>query len=148
MARSVHRALTVNHADHETQTGLTAQNSVLSRSNTGGNHVDVGIHCSPGGVTELFARNWRTLALRGLLAIVLGVLVFARPFVTLTVVMLAFAIYCLIDGVSGLFAAITGWRHRENRWLLLLEGVVGVAPSPNRPAQNPRSYSYSASLSQ
>src|SRR5215831_8692053 len=30
MARSVHRALTVNHADHETQTGLTAQNSVLS----------------------------------------------------------------------------------------------------------------------
>src|SRR6516164_6503984 len=32
MARSVHRALTVNHADHDTQTGLTAQNSVLSRS--------------------------------------------------------------------------------------------------------------------
>src|SRR6516165_7298143 len=30
MARSVHRALTVNHADHETQTGLTVQNSVLS----------------------------------------------------------------------------------------------------------------------
>ena len=82
---------------------------------------------SPSGVTELFARNWRTLALRGLLAIVLGVLVFARPFVTLTVVMLAFAIYCLIDGVSALFAAITGWRHRENRWLLLLEGVVGIA---------------------
>ena len=31
MARSVHRALRVNHADHHTQTGLTAQNSVLSR---------------------------------------------------------------------------------------------------------------------
>src|SRR5215470_13600341 len=34
MARSVHRALTVNHADHETQTGLTAQNSVLSSKKT------------------------------------------------------------------------------------------------------------------
>ena len=30
LARSVHRALTVNHAHHDTQTGLTAQNWVLS----------------------------------------------------------------------------------------------------------------------
>src|SRR5215472_4097988 len=35
MARSVHRALTVNHADHETQTGLAAQNSVLSSKRKG-----------------------------------------------------------------------------------------------------------------
>jgi uncharacterized membrane protein HdeD (DUF308 family) len=82
---------------------------------------------SPGGVTGLFARNWGTLLLRGLLAIVFGVLVFAHPFVTLKVVVLAFSIYCLVEGSSSLFAAITGWRHRENRWLLLLEGLVGVA---------------------
>src|SRR5215469_2337395 len=33
MARSVHRALPANHADHETQAELTAQNSVLSSTN-------------------------------------------------------------------------------------------------------------------
>ena len=78
------------------------------------------------GVAGLFARSWWTLLLRGLLAIILGVLVFTRPFVTLSVVVLAFAFYCLIEGVSSLFSAIFGWQHRKNRWLLVLEGIAGI----------------------
>ena len=78
------------------------------------------------GAAGLFARSWWTLLFRGLLAIVLGALIFTRPFVTLAIVVLAFALYCLVEGFTSLFAAIAGWRHRENRWLLVLEGVVGI----------------------
>src|SRR5215475_12013965 len=80
---------------------------------------------SPGGA-GLFARSWWALFFRGLLAIVLGALIFTRPFTALAIVVLAFSIYCLVEGVTSLFAAITGWRHRENRWLMLLEGIVGI----------------------
>jgi uncharacterized membrane protein HdeD (DUF308 family) len=79
------------------------------------------------GAAGLFARSWWTILLRGLLAIVLGALVFTRPFVTWSVVVLAFGFYCLFEGATSLFSAITGWRHRDNRWLLVLEGVVGLA---------------------
>src|SRR5262245_57489329 len=98
-------------------------------SNTNGEIMStLALTASPGGA-GLFARNWWALLLRGLLAIVLGVLAFTQPFVTLPVVVLAFASYCLVEGVTSLFAAITGWRYRENRWLLVLEGIAGVGVS-------------------
>jgi uncharacterized membrane protein HdeD (DUF308 family) len=40
--------------------------------------------------------------------------------------MLAFGVYALIEGASALFAAILGRRHRDDRWLLLLEGIIGI----------------------
>ena len=78
------------------------------------------------GTARFFGRNWWVLLLRGLLAIVLGVLVFTRPFWSLRAVMLAFGLYALIEGTSDLFAAILGRRHRDDRWLLLLEGIIGI----------------------
>jgi uncharacterized membrane protein HdeD (DUF308 family) len=39
---------------------------------------------------------------------------------------LAFGIYAIVEGTSALFAAISGWRHREDRWLLLMEAVIGI----------------------
>ena len=78
------------------------------------------------GTARFFGQNWWVLLLRGLLAIVLGVLVFTRPVWSLQVVMLAFGLYALIEGASALFAAILGRRHRDDRWLLLLEGIIGI----------------------
>ena len=78
------------------------------------------------GTAGLFVRNWWVLLLRGLLAIVLGILVFTRPAWTLAAVVLAFGVYAIVEGASALFAAITGWLHRDDRWLLVLEAVVGI----------------------
>jgi uncharacterized membrane protein HdeD (DUF308 family) len=66
------------------------------------------------------------LLLRGILAICFGILAFLLPLVTLATLVLLFGVYALIDGVFSLFAALTGWQHRENRWLLLLEGLIGL----------------------
>jgi uncharacterized membrane protein HdeD (DUF308 family) len=78
------------------------------------------------GTARFFGRNWWVVLLRGLLAIVLGALVFTRPFWSLRALLLGFALYALIEGASALFAAILGRRHRDDRWLLVLEGIIGI----------------------
>ena len=77
-------------------------------------------------VAGLFARNWGVFLLRGLLALFLGIMAFRRPVWTLGVLVLGFAVYAIFEGVSALFAAIGGWSYRGDRWLLLLEAVVGM----------------------
>jgi len=78
------------------------------------------------GILGLFTRSWWVVFLRGLVAIVFGILAFAWPGVTLATLVLLFGGYVLLDGIFSLFAAISGWRHREDWWLLLLEGVIGI----------------------
>jgi uncharacterized membrane protein HdeD (DUF308 family) len=78
------------------------------------------------GTAGFFRRNWWVPLLRGLFAIALGILVFTRPAWSLAAVMLAFGVYALVEGASDLFAAIIGWRHRDDRWLLLLEALIGI----------------------
>jgi uncharacterized membrane protein HdeD (DUF308 family) len=64
------------------------------------------------GTAGFFVRSWWVLLLRGLLAVVLGILVFTRPAWTLATVVLAFGIYAVVEGASALFAAISGWPSR------------------------------------
>jgi uncharacterized membrane protein HdeD (DUF308 family) len=78
------------------------------------------------GIAGLLARNWWILVLRGILAIVFGILVFTRPSVALAAVVLLFGVYALVEGTSSLFSAITGWSYRDDRWFLLMEAVVGI----------------------
>ena len=78
------------------------------------------------GTASFFRKNWWVPLLRGLVAIALGILAFTRPAWSLAVVILAFGIYALLEGTSALFAAIIGWRHRDDRWLLLLEAFIGI----------------------
>ncbi len=77
-------------------------------------------------VAAVFTSRWWAVLLRGLVAIIFGLLAFAWPGVTLDILVLLFAIYALTDGVFSLFTAIGGHRYREHRWLLALEGVVGI----------------------
>ena len=77
-------------------------------------------------MAALFTSRWWAVLLRGLVAIVFGILAFTWPGVTLATLVLLFAIYAITDGVFSLFAAIGGRPHREQRWLLALEGVVSI----------------------
>jgi uncharacterized membrane protein HdeD (DUF308 family) len=75
----------------------------------------------------MFAGRWWTMVLRGIVAILFAVLAFAWPGETLGILMLLFGCYALVDGACMLIAAIGGQRRRHNRWLLALEGIVGMA---------------------
>jgi uncharacterized membrane protein HdeD (DUF308 family) len=77
-------------------------------------------------MTGFFTKNWWVLLMRGIVAVLFGILAITRPGITLAVLVLLFGIYAVVDGSFALFAAIGGWRHREDRWLLLLEGFIGI----------------------
>jgi uncharacterized membrane protein HdeD (DUF308 family) len=71
--------------------------------------------------------NWTALALRGVVAIIFGIVAFLLPGLTLGALILLFAAYAIVDGVSHI---ITGIRqHEGNRpdWLMIGIGVIGVA---------------------
>jgi uncharacterized membrane protein HdeD (DUF308 family) len=74
----------------------------------------------------LLSRFWWVLLLRGVAAIVFGVAAFAWPGLTLAFLVLIFGAYVLVDGVFLLIAVIGGWQQTQDRWLLLLEGLLGV----------------------
>jgi uncharacterized membrane protein HdeD (DUF308 family) len=75
---------------------------------------------------ERIAANWWVLAVRGAFAIILGIIAFTAPGAALTVLVLFFGAYALMDGVFALLAAAR-WHHVDERWwLLILEGIVGI----------------------
>jgi uncharacterized membrane protein HdeD (DUF308 family) len=73
------------------------------------------------------ARNWWILVLRGITAVIFGCLAFVWPSITLTVLVLFFGAYALVDGVFAIAAALSGRGGHERWWMLLLEGITGVA---------------------
>jgi uncharacterized membrane protein HdeD (DUF308 family) len=75
---------------------------------------------------ELLSRNWWTLVLRGIAAIVFGLLAWFKPGITLAVLVLFFGIYVLIDGAIALFAAFSKRVPEDSRWLVGLLGALGV----------------------
>jgi uncharacterized membrane protein HdeD (DUF308 family) len=71
------------------------------------------------------SRHWWAFLLRGLAAVLFGVLAFAWPGLTLTVLVLFWGAFALVDGVLALFSAFR--TPNDHRWGLLFEGIVGVA---------------------
>jgi len=71
--------------------------------------------------------SWSALALRGVLAIIFGVLLFIWPGISLFVLVLFFGAHALIDGVLALVAAFRGSRSGGRWWAMLIEGILGVA---------------------
>jgi uncharacterized membrane protein HdeD (DUF308 family) len=74
----------------------------------------------------MFAGRWWTMVLRGVVAILFAVLAFTWPGETTRILMLLFGGYALADGIFMVIAAIGGRPHRHGRWLLALEGIVGI----------------------
>jgi uncharacterized membrane protein HdeD (DUF308 family) len=69
------------------------------------------------------ARNWWALALRGLVAVLFGLLTFILPGITLVTLVLLFGAYALVDGIFNLIAF---FRVASHHWALLVEGVIGI----------------------
>ncbi len=73
------------------------------------------------------ARNWWVFVLRGVVAILFGVLAFASPGITLEVLVLLFGFWALFDGVLALIGSVGAAEAHEPWWPLVLMGLLGVA---------------------
>ncbi len=69
---------------------------------------------------------WWSWLLRGIAAIVFGVLAMLWPGITFLAFVAMFAAYALIDGVLHLTAAFR-LPQGQPRWLLALQGILGIA---------------------
>jgi uncharacterized membrane protein HdeD (DUF308 family) len=72
------------------------------------------------------AANWRALALRGLVALLFGLVVLFWPGLVFAVLALLFGIYAVVDGAITFVPAIRSSDRGARRWLPLTEGAVGV----------------------
>ena len=71
-------------------------------------------------------RNWWMLAVRGVLAIIFGLIALFAPGIALLAFVYVFGVYALIDGIMALYIAI---RERDSlsRWAwVLFEGLLSI----------------------
>jgi uncharacterized membrane protein HdeD (DUF308 family) len=76
-----------------------------------------------GGV--LFEKWW-VLLLRGLVSIGFAVLIWMQPAITLKAMIILFGAFALVDGVLGVWTAFSSRKDRNNWWVLMLWGLVGI----------------------
>jgi uncharacterized membrane protein HdeD (DUF308 family) len=72
------------------------------------------------------AKRWWLILLRGVVAILFGILAFAWPGLTLLTLVLLYGAFALADGVIALATAVTG-RGSAPTWWLVLVGIFGIA---------------------
>jgi len=77
-------------------------------------------------MVHALAKNWWLLLLRGIAAIIFGLLAFAWPGLTLLTLILFYGAFALVDGVLAIVAAITGGVP-GSRWWLAIVGLLGIA---------------------
>ncbi|PTQ81510.1 uncharacterized membrane protein HdeD (DUF308 family) [Nitrosospira multiformis] len=77
-------------------------------------------------MNELLSKSWRSLALRGFISLVFGILAAFWPGITLLWLLVMFAAYALIQGVASAVAAVQNRKTNGDWWLMLLWGLVGI----------------------
>jgi uncharacterized membrane protein HdeD (DUF308 family) len=73
------------------------------------------------------AKSWWLLLLRGIAAIIFGILAFVWPGLTLVTLVLLYGAFALVDGVISLIAAFTGSAKPVPTWWLVVVGLLGIA---------------------
>jgi uncharacterized membrane protein HdeD (DUF308 family) len=84
---------------------------------------------SPGRdlLAALLARNWWAIGLRGVLAVVFGLIALFLPGATMLSLVIVFAIYAFVDGVFGVVSAVRAAQTGQRWGVLVLEGLVNIA---------------------
>jgi uncharacterized membrane protein HdeD (DUF308 family) len=75
----------------------------------------------------LVTQNWWVMLLRGLIAITFGILALFLPGAALAGLVLVFGAFSFADGILAVWSALSMRRGHATWWLLLLEGLTGIA---------------------
>ncbi len=72
------------------------------------------------------ARWWWTFVVRGILAIAFGLLAFFAPGLGIAVLVVLFAAWAIVDGITGIVSGVRGRARDRTWWLRLIEGGAGI----------------------
>jgi uncharacterized membrane protein HdeD (DUF308 family) len=75
---------------------------------------------------EKFTHNWWMFVVRGMAAVIFGVLALIWPGQALQALVLVFGAYVLVDGIFAVIAGIAARGYFDRWWAVLLEGMVGI----------------------
>jgi uncharacterized membrane protein HdeD (DUF308 family) len=75
---------------------------------------------------EMLSRYWWAFVVRGIVAILFGILAYVWPGITLATLIILFGAFAFVDGIFLIIKTIGKWGERDDRWLLLLEGLLGI----------------------
>jgi uncharacterized membrane protein HdeD (DUF308 family) len=75
---------------------------------------------------EQLGRNWGWIALRGVVAVIFGVLAFAWPGATLFALVLVWGVYALAEGIFALIAAFRVRDRGKPMWTFVVIGILGI----------------------
>jgi uncharacterized membrane protein HdeD (DUF308 family) len=109
----------------------TASDSQGARASTS-SAPNAGTTFGPGGwslnddMRSLLARNWWAVALRGVFAIIFGVIALFMPGAAMGALVLLFAAYMLVDGIFAIVAAVKAARQHERWGWLVVEGIIDL----------------------
>jgi uncharacterized membrane protein HdeD (DUF308 family) len=78
------------------------------------------------GTTGLAQTTWWVVVLRGIAAILFGILALLWPGLTLVILIALFGAYALVDGIANIAGALERRRRYDRWWVLLVEGIAGV----------------------
>jgi uncharacterized membrane protein HdeD (DUF308 family) len=78
-------------------------------------------------LSELLAQHWWAVGLRGVLAIIFGLICLLTPGIAVGAFVIVFAAYMFVDGAFAIISGIRAARSGEQWGLLILEGVVDLA---------------------
>lgn len=72
------------------------------------------------------ARNWWALLIRGIAAVIFGILAFVWPGATVFALVILFGAYAFVDGIFALISAVRAAEAKQRWWAFALEGIVGL----------------------
>jgi uncharacterized membrane protein HdeD (DUF308 family) len=78
-------------------------------------------------ISQAVTRVWWALVIRGVLAIILGIFIIARPVESVAAFALVIAIWAVVQGLVNIVHAIDLRSVAPHWWLLLLSGLISTA---------------------
>ncbi len=78
-------------------------------------------------MVRTLSQNWWLLVLRGVLAILFGVLTFVWPGITILTLIILFGVYAIVDGLVAVGTGIARTKDSPRWWTFLVEGLISIA---------------------
>lgn len=80
----------------------------------------------PGVIADLYKQAWWMLLIRGIFAVLFGILATTWPGLTLATLIIFFGAFALVHGLMAVIGSIVARKEADDWWLVLFEGIVGI----------------------